>query len=201
MMRFVDRPPNNGRLARAYKPVPSVLDELKEHVGIIISEARDIAQSLKNGPESACVRATTLPPHAIERARLSLNDLRAGVPSKRSFVYSLSSLRRAVLELEGFLIWAKICRAPTTSASSITSAYKDEHECEYRSAFLNGNQQEWLDPSSDVRRTYSRLVHWGIPLYAWVNARDWDTRANQIATAWESPFSVKPAVKGNRISL
>lgn len=195
MTRVRERGPSEVT-PRMLVPVPELLEELKQYAANVISEARENMEILQKATDLCEGTSIVWPEEIVARALAQLRRIIAGVPSARSFVYAWAALRRAILELEGFCVWGIMMRAAPERRAAVASAYSHDQECEYRGAFFSGTREEWLDPTSTLRRTCALVTQWNVNVYAFVSASDWDIRPGQVLPVLEAPFNISAGVQG-----
>lgn len=174
-------------------------EELKKRIWDYVKEVTQRAQSTIQVLQQAEIGADTRivwPAEAIQRATYLYRLLIAGVPSRNSFKRAISSMRRAVLELEGFDIWAAIVTAPTRDQTTVSRNLRTERMMSYRGAFLDGTVDEWLDSGSDVRRMYARMLQCDAPTYSWVRKSDWNMGAVHALRTGTWPFVAGLEIEG-----
>lgn len=177
-----------------YTAEPDFKEKMTDYVKGVIALAEGSMQALQLVAEG--MDRVVWPTDTLERATLLSRQLRAGVTSGNTFIRAVTSLRRAVLELEGFHIWATVMKAPPLNRAQIASFFREEKKVIYRGAYLWGSVQDWLNEGSEVRRSHAHLVQCNAPLYTLLRKGDWNMPLFLNLKPGNLPFSEGRAIEG-----
>ena len=175
---------------------PDFRKSLQDYVDELVSSARAEIKSLSFDESIPGHGQLQWPFEAIDRAEQLERRLFAGVTSVNSFKRALSSLRRAALELEGFIIWACLIKAPVGERSLRAATIKSSRHLVFRGCFLDGPLTDWMDTRSTLRSTYVNWVQFGTPIYALVKQDDWMLQPSLRLPIGRSPFLTSGHMQG-----
>ena len=172
---------------------PTLKETLKGYVGGVVTKAKYTVERVK---DLEGYDGVVWPTITIDRAVYLLRRLIVGTPSVNSFKRTVACLRRAVLELEGFIVWGSLVRASVGDRMALGESYKKDNQLTFRGAFLDGRRDEWLNQQSQLRLVYEEMLKWSVPLYALVKERDWDMRTHAQLRAADWPFGQNAIIQG-----
>lgn len=185
------------------EPVMFVLEskekeKMGEYVRGVSLEAENSLQLMRQAVNIEGDVLIVWPTEALARATFLSRLLVTGVPSRNSFKRALTSLRRAVLELEGFCIWTTLISAQARNRPQISSVLKAEKGIIYRGAFLGGTSEEWMDEGSELRCIYARLAQCNVPVYTLLRQADWKMGVKKSLHAEGGPVMPSAPMRGTR---
>lgn len=186
----------NEKQAVALVPETKFKEHLKAHVDRVMEAAKLAREKVDSDTMEVWDPRIVWPTETVDRATFLERRLRAGLPSLNSFKRCLGSLRRAVLELEGFAIWVHFMQASRTESVELARTYKADRKMKLRGVFLDGSKESWLDGGSEVRRIYADLTAWSVPLYTLLKRDDWNMTPHASLPVGNVPFTVSAAMKG-----
>ncbi|KZV58983.1 hypothetical protein PENSPDRAFT_695567 [Peniophora sp. CONT] len=152
---------------------PDLKERMRVYVEGVLAQARNSLDAVQKDIKIHGVEHIVWPDEAIERATYLSRLIIVGVPSRNSFKRAFTSMRRAILELEGFHIWATLAQAQPSDRAHIAVSVARDRKATYRGVFLHGEVSEWLDGGSGVRRIYAGLMQCRTPTYALIREAEW----------------------------
>lgn len=196
----VPRPEQEGGL-RVKEPmmftaVPDLRNTIREYSKATIALAESAMDEARNDAHLFGSAEIVWPQETINRVTHLWRRLVVGVTSINSFKRALSGLRRTILELEGFVIWASLMRALPEGRSQLAGKVQAEKRVIWRGAFLEGSRDDWLDEQSVLRRIYAHLSLCGAPIYALVRKADWHLQRYTALRIGQAPFLAGSAING-----
>ncbi|KZV61101.1 hypothetical protein PENSPDRAFT_671229 [Peniophora sp. CONT] len=163
-----------GREPVLFTAEPGLKERMKDYVEAVVGRARDSLDAIQKLPDIDGVEHIVWPGEAQERATYLSRLIIVGVPSRNSFKRAFTSMRRAILELEGFHVWATLTQAKTAHRMQLAVSLARDMNATYRGVFLHGDVRDWLDAGSDVRRIYAGLMQCYVPTYVLVREAEWN---------------------------
>lgn len=144
------------RLDAAYKEKQAVAlvpehhfkERLKQYTDRVISAAKTALEEAENDTTEIWDPRIVWPTQILERATFLERRLRAGLPSINSFKRCIEGLRRAVLELEGFVTWVEFVKTSPTKRPLLARTHRAERKINFRGV-----------PTPDGSRTAAHEVH------------------------------------------
>lgn len=176
-------------------------DQLKGDVRSVIESTEEMVKLVQqNDAFGHEMRSQIIwPEKTLERATYLRRQLIVGVTSVNAFKRCLTALRRLILELDGFTIWATLMQALPSDRVQLALKMKEERKMEYRGVFLHGSQEEWLNEGSDVRTLYTGIAQWMAPIYALVRVADWCIQPHVGLKLNPAPFPFIYGIQGAAI--
>lgn len=179
-----------------FQPSEKLKEKIREYVTGVTQEAEKSIEMLQGRGGIEELVDVVWPNEAIVRATYLSRLIVSGLPSRNSFKRAFTSMRRAVLELEGLHIWTAVLTSSPLRRMDTSASLKAEKKMSFRGAFLEGPVNQWLDAQSNLRRIYAHLAECNVPLYALVKQGDWNMQPIYALRTGGGPFVAGAQMEG-----